>query len=199
LLLLEFSQKYQLFNSHPLKDLFQQYLPFLKFLAKFLGTYIILTLLYNAYLKSFDESKFEPDNFTLIVANHSGQILEWVGFDIEYQLSPRDPSMMFLKDKKPFVRIVEGCNALSVMILFVAFIIAFSNGVWRTFRFLLIGVFIIHVLNVLRIALLTLGLYYYPEYKTLMHDIVFPLFIYGIVFGLWVLWVNKFSNYARKN
>ena len=40
----------------------------------------------------------------------------------------------------------------------------------------------IYVLNLFRIALLTLGLYFYPEHKALMHDILFPIFIYGVVF-----------------
>jgi exosortase family protein XrtF len=54
-------------------------------------------------------------------------------------------------------------------------------------------------MNVLRIALLSVALYYHPDQEALLHGVVFPLIIYGFVFGLWILWVNKFSNYASKN
>jgi exosortase family protein XrtF len=84
------------------------------------------------------------------------------------------------------------------MILFVAFIMAFSGKLWSTIAFIFSGLLLIHVLNVLRIVLLIIGLLYYKPLENLMHDIVFPLVIYGVVFILWVIWVNKFSNYAKK-
>jgi exosortase family protein XrtF len=64
--------------------------------------------------------------------------------------------------------------------------------------FLLAGIFLIHILNVARIVILILGLLYIPEYEHVMHDVIFPLFIYGVVFVLWVIWINKFSLYAKK-
>jgi len=84
------------------------------------------------------------------------------------------------------------------MILFTAFIIAFSGKLLQTTIYIMFGVLIIHLLNVLRIALLTMGLIHYKVYEHLMHDIIFPLFIYGVVFGLWLIWVNKFSGYDKK-
>lgn len=180
-----------------MKKYFKQHKPFFLFLAKFLGSYVILIFLYNAYLRNFDVAANKADGFTILVANQAKYILDEFGFKLRSAPSPNDPSVMFYVSNKPFVRIVEGCNAMSVMILFVAFILAFAGGVWRTIVFLIIGVFTIHVLNILRIALLTMGLFHYPEVKTFLHDIVFPLFIYGVVFGLWVLWVNKYSNYAK--
>lgn len=96
-------------------------------------------------------------------------------------------------------RVVEGCNALSVMILFVSFVVAFLGKWKQTIMFILLGVITIHILNVLRIAFLSIALLHYPEQESLLHEVVFPLVIYGVVFGLWVIWVNKFSNYATKN
>lgn len=178
-----------------MKNIFLQNLPFLKFLGKFLGIYIAFTLLYNLYLKSFDAAAFEPDSITVLVAENAAQLLKWSNFEMQYAPTPNDPSIAYIINGKRFVRIVEGCNAMSVIILFVSFIVAFSNGIWRTCRFLILGILVIYFLNVLRIALLTAGLFYYPAYKNILHDIVFPLFIYGVVFGLWIIWVNKFSNY----
>ena len=84
------------------------------------------------------------------------------------------------------------------MILFVAFILAFSNGFTKTLGFIIVGLIIIHVLNVVRIALLTIGIMKYPEYTHILHGVIFPLVIYGIIFLLWIIWVTKFTSNATK-
>ena len=95
-------------------------------------------------------------------------------------------------------RVVEGCNALSVMILFAAFVVAFSGKWLQTVGFIVVGTVLIHFLNLLRIAFLSVALYYHPDQEAILHGVVFPLIIYGFVFGLWVIWVNKFSGYVSK-
>jgi len=85
-----------------------------------------------------------------------------------------------------------------VIILFISFVIAFSGKIKTTLLFILLGSFIIHVLNVFRIALLCILMYYFPKQQHLLHGVVFPLIIYGVVFILWIIWVNKFSKYATK-
>jgi len=60
------------------------------------------------------------------------------------------------------------------------------------------GSILIHLLNIGRIALLCVALYNFPQYEHLLHGVIFPLVIYGIVFLLWVIWVNKYSAYATE-
>ena len=77
--------------------------------------------------------------------------------------------------------------------------IAFTGKFKNTILFLVIGSILIHVLNIGRIALLCVGLYHFPQLEHLLHGVVFPLVIYGIVFLLWIMWVNKYSLYATEN
>ena len=101
--------------------------------------------------------------------------------------------------KEKFVaRVIEGCNAISIMILFAAFVFAFATQWKKTMLYIGIGIFLIHILNIIRIALLSFALYYYPKYEAFLHGTIFPLFIYGVVFILWVLWVTKFSGYVKR-
>jgi len=124
--------------------------------------------------------------------------LQVLQYDCKLALHEHQASIKLILNDVYVSRVVEGCNALSVIILFAAFVVAFS-GKWKhTIGFIIVGSLLIHILNVLRIALLSLALFYYPEQEPLLHGVVFPLFIYGVVFGLWVIWVNKFSGYARK-
>ena len=114
------------------------------------------------------------------------------------QKNPSQPAYKVLFHQNYVARIVEGCNAFSVIILFTSFIVAFSSTWKKTIAFIFVGVLLIYGLNIFRIVLLTLGLFYYPKSKELLHDVVFPLVIYGVVFVLWIFWVFKFYNAKTK-
>ena len=176
----------------------RQFRPFLIFLLRFFVVYIVLTIAYQYYLRETGHPKL-PDEITNIVTQQTILTLALFHHHGSSEIHPREPSNMLFIDGKYIVRIVEGCNAMSVFILFAAFVVAFKGKLKHTVLFILVGVVIIHILNVLRISWLSIGLLYYPEYEHILHDIIFPLFIYGVVFGLWVLWVNKYSLYAGKN
>jgi exosortase family protein XrtF len=117
--------------------------------------------------------------------------------DIKIVKSISSPSLEVWYNKKYTLRIIEGCNAVSVIILFISFIVAFSGKFKTTFYFILSGVLLIYILNVIRIALLAVLLFKFPENEHILHGVFFPLIIYGLVFVLWVIWVNKFSKYAK--
>lgn len=159
--------------------------------------YIGLSLLYSWYLDVSDGSKFYPDYFTNLVARQSDAVLREIGYDIKMQPHPNEPSMKVILNEKYIARIIEGCNSFSVIILFVSFVIAFSGRFKETFLFVFSGSILIYTVNLLRIILLTLGLYHYPEYKHVLHTVVFPTIIYGIVFLLWFYWVNRFSKRSK--
>ena len=182
-----------------MKKYFIQYKPFLLFLGKFFLSYLLLTFIYQTYLNKFDVTKFEIDGFTKLVATQTETVLTW--FDSQSYIMPHysEPSVKIIYHNEYVARIIEGCNALSVIILFAAFVIAFSGKFKPTAVFIILGSLVIHILNIVRIALLSIAMYYVPEYENFLHSVVFPLFIYGVVFLLWVLWVNKYSFYATKN
>ena len=101
--------------------------------------------------------------------------------------------------QKRIARIIEGCNAISVIILFVSFVLAFSGKLKPTLLFVFGGSLFVYVLNILRIAILSVLMFHFPSQVHFLHGVVFPLFIYGVVFILWLIWVRKFSRYASKN
>ena len=156
-----------------------------------------MTIIYQAYFNQFDAKTFEVDGLTKSVAAQTEWILSL--FDNQSYTTPNlsEQSVKLFYKNKYIARIIEGCNGVSVMILFVAFIIAFSGKLKNTILFILLGLVIIHVLNILRIAFLAMALYFFPQSEVLLHEILFPLIIYGTVFILWIIWVNNYSSYAR--
>lgn len=178
-----------------MKKYFVQYRPFLLFLASFFGSYIVLTFLYQVFLNGFGEN--EIDTITRFVSGNTENVLSWFYESVRFEELSYEPSFVVNLFGQSVIRIVEGCNGISVIILFVSFIVAFSGSLKNTLLFIFGGSLIIYVLNVLRIAVLTVLLYSFPEYIHLLHGVLFPLIIYGVVFVLWIIWVNKFSGYAK--
>jgi exosortase family protein XrtF len=172
----------------------KQHQPFFVFLGKFLLFYLVFTQIYNWYLGNFDKNANQVDGITTVVTQNTKAVIQWFEPDCYTLKHDKEASVKIIYKNKYVSRIVEGCNAISVIILFAAFVFAFSGKWLRTFLFIVLGSFIIYFLNVFRIASLTIALYHYPAYEGVLHDIVFPLVIYSVVFIQWLIWVF----YGRK-
>ncbi|MFV8376730.1 exosortase family protein XrtF [Flavobacterium sp. LB1P71] len=179
-----------------MKKYFILYKPFLFFLATFFLTYIVLTFLYQEYLNSFGENKL--DAITRLVGKNTKQVLQLFNHSATVEENKFEPYIKLFYNQKYMARIIEGCNAISVIILFVSFVVAFSGKLKPTLLFVFGGSLFIYVLNVLRIGFLCVLMFNFPNQKQFLHGVLFPLFIYGVVFILWLIWVNKFSRYASK-
>ncbi len=155
-----------------------------------------MSFLYNYYLSSYENAQYPIDPFTESVSYQvkfvSNNLLG--GSTEIYKYMGEKWTRLAYNDVQ-IARIVEGCNAVSVMILFVSFVIAFARKVKRTLIFILVGVAIIHILNLFRIAILGSLLYHFPQYSHLTHGVLFPLIIYGVVFALWIIWIKKYSGF----
>lgn len=174
-----------------------QYMPFLLFLAKFFLSYLVLTFGYDYYLTSYEEHSV--DGVTTQVGQNTQQLLHLFAFDLELKENLSDLSIYLIHQDKVFARLVEGCNAVSIMILFVAFVFSFTGKFKKMLFFILGGLISIYIFNIIRIAVLIFLTVGFPVYAEFSHQIVFPLMLYGFVFMLWVFWITKFSLYAKKN
>ncbi|WP_449272391.1 exosortase family protein XrtF [Hyunsoonleella rubra] len=182
-----------------MKALFIKYKAVIKFILTFLVVYIACAVIYKFYLQYSDGLKFYPDYFTNLVGLQTEVLLNSLGYQAELLPHPDEPSLKVMLNGNYLARVVEGCNSISVIILFLSFIVAFSGQLKTTFFFILSGSVLIYVVNLIRIVLLTIGLYHYPEYEDVLHTVIFPAIIYGMVFLLWIFWVNRFSKLNRKH
>lgn len=173
------------------------YKPFLLFLVKFFLTYIVLAFIYQMFLNSFESN--QTDFITKLVAQNTEQLLKLFQADVVLEENNTDGFIKLIYNQKYVARLIEGCNAISVIILFISFIVSFSGKLKPTFFFIIGGSIAIYFLNVIRIALLCVLIYFFPSQESILHGVFFPLFIYGIVFILWVIWVCKFSLYAKNS
>lgn len=166
------------------------------FLVKFFATYFILFGIYSFYLHKTQEKTevFSCSPLTKTVARHVQKTAEIMGYDAYVEQNTDELSMKFMLNGRYVSRIIEGCSSVSVIILFLAFIIAFSGSLKATILFGIFGSVLIYIVNLIRIVALSVLYYRFPEYQVILHDLLFPLVIYGLTFVLWVTWVKFYSN-----
>ncbi|NRA91146.1 MAG: exosortase family protein XrtF [Psychroserpens sp.] len=177
-----------------MKALFIKYKSVVKFIFTFLIVYFVLTFGYKFYLDWSDGSKFYPDYFTNLVAKQSHAILETLDYDSQIEAHPKEPSIKLIINGKFVARVVEGCNSVSIIILFLSFIVAFAGRFKTTAIYILAGSVLIYAVNLFRIVILSVGLYKYPWRREELHTVIFPMIIYGMVFLLWMVWVNRYKR-----
>jgi exosortase family protein XrtF len=164
-------------------------------LLRFLGIWLLLFLLYQWYLNQFSGN---IDGFIKIISDQSAFLLNLTGYETITKDFPSHETVQFYINGKVATRMVEGCNAVSVMIMFLAFVFAFYKGV-KTFYFAFAGIALLYILNLFRIYVLNVIVVDFPALTKSAHDYFFPAIIYGGVVVLWLIWINKFVVTHEKN
>jgi exosortase family protein XrtF len=155
--------------------------PVVKFIAKALGFFIIWYLLYDLWLlPAGDLDRWLSLNIVTVGAG----ILDLFGFDV-YAFG----RVMGLNES-PGVEIVDGCNGIAAIGLFLGFIFAYPGDWKNKLSFSVLGVSLIYLVNLLRILLLALTQVYYPGFFDFMHDYSTTTIFYLFIFVLWMVWVN---------
>ncbi len=87
----------------------------------------------------------------------------------------------------------KACDAISLFIIFSVFILVFPGKQRDKWWFIPFGILTIHIINVLRVAALTLITYYAPGWLEFNHTYTFTFLVYLYIFTLWIWWVNKYA------
>lgn len=171
--------------------MFNDFKPVLKVLLRFIIIYVVMVLAYQFYLNAFQNSGLDPvSTWVMKQADYLQNLFGYPSQMVEGD--PQDETTWFYVTGKYVSRMVEGCNVISVLILFLAFIFAFYAGL-KTFLFAAFGVIFLHVINVLRIVGLNILLVEFPQYSKIGHDYLFPAIIYGSVVLLWLIWIKFYA------
>ncbi len=153
--------------------------------------YVVLSLSYYVYLQVEYSPTNYPDPITALVSKQTNEGMQLLGYNSAIYNAPGNPSVLLYVDDLIVYRVIEGCNAVSVMLLFAAFVIAFAKAWKKTLLFLSFGIVTIYLVNLLR--LIGLGVIYQETegYREIAHNVIFPAVIYGYVILLWIYWIKK--------
>lgn len=164
--------------------------PVLGILLRFIIIYLVLLFAYQFFLNRFVNAGLDP--FSRIIADQVVAMQNILKYPTQLYDDVKGEQVWFYVKNGYATRMVEGCNAVSVMILFVAFVFAFYKGA-KTFLFIVAGLVLLYVMNLLRIVGLNIVMTDYKEFGKISHDFIFPAVIYGTVVVLWLIWIKMFA------
>lgn len=129
-------------------------------------------------------------------ADISAFFLRVFGYEVDqdYMVNGCDARIVFAGAGS--ICIGSGCSGLELFLLFLGFILLMRGRLKDKLWFVPLGFLGILILNIIRIILLSIIYYHTPQYLDFNHKYTFVIIVYGAIFGLWVLWVNKFANRA---
>ncbi len=152
-----------------------------KFLFKVVCIYFVWYLVYELWILP---NGYIDEPLSKNIASISAGILSFIGEDVFY--NGRIVGITGTAGGE----IVNGCNGISAIGLFVGFILAYP-GAWapRIF-FSIFGIAVIYLVNVTRIVLLSYTQFYSPQLFDFTHDYSTTAIFYFVIFILWMIWAN---------
>ena len=152
-------------------------------------------LLYVAWFIFYD-FVITPSNFNTWLNNRvafdASVFLNLFGYSSS--IKPGNHQILITINTISMVGVGNPCNGLELFALFGGFIICFPGNTKSKLWFIPTGIIIIHIINLIRAGLLALIQFYNPKYLEFNHHYTFVIIVYGIIFGLWILWVNKLAT-----
>lgn len=102
-------------------------------------------------------------------------------------------------DTETSLRIVWGCCGIKELIM-VALVIVTARGAYRKkLWYIPIGIAFMLLLNIIRLTTLTLLIHHHTEMFDFVHSIIFRTVMYGGLFAVWLVWIEKVGMLEASN
>lgn len=177
-------------------------LPIRLFLGKALLLFVIWKIVYIGFL--FD-SKYLDHALTTHIGESSSKIINNIGsmtgfftkreltnYPYEGGIIEREISAIYHNDKVVLF-IANVCNGLELMVLYAGFIICMPASFWRKLRYIVLGVIILDIINIVRCIGLIYLSEYYQIYFDFAHHYLFNTMVYTGTFIMWILFCRKIN------
>ena len=171
--------------------------PSTRFLALFIPLVVIWFTSYHLiYGITFtNEEHVILTSFSFLLAKQANFLLESLGFETNIGIHGDMVVSKILKYKYQHgVWIGEPCNGIKIFGVFSIFILCLGSKWNYKLLFIAIGIFILHLLNVIRVASLTYIAAVNPKILDFNHNITFQIIIYSAMLLLWLFFIKKFTN-----
>lgn len=125
------------------------------------------------------------------IASSSVAVLQTLRFPAA--LAPHVPQLVLMNGQSSVIVGVP-CNGLVLYALFAGFVLAFPGPWVRKVWFIPVGMLLIWLLNVLRVAALAINQHYSHQTVDFNHHYTFTFVVYACIFGLWMLWARRMAT-----
>jgi exosortase family protein XrtF len=172
----------------------QKFRPIINFLLIFLLTFFVFSVVYDLYLQRYND---QTDAMSALVGRQAAGLLHVFGFDAYATVVDTEKSSHIGINGIARVKVIEGCNGISVMILYLAFILGFPGKPKHKLWFIPTGMLFIHLFNLVRVAMLGWVVFRFGETGYPVYKEMFTVSIYLLVLALWYWWVQKFGSFKN--
>ena len=172
---------YIIFSSKTYTNFFFKF--FFSFCILYFGTKIIIGLtVLNGYYSSFVVNYFNyPAALRLYIFKGTGFLVSLFGFET---FSKDLYHISFLKGRG--IHLVYSCLGFGLLSCWIAFVFANNGNLLFKLKWLLIGCFIIWLLNIFRISYLLFALnLHWPLFLTAGHHLIFNIIVYIVI--IWMM------------
>ncbi len=171
----------------------KEFKPALLFLFKFLSIYILGNIAYGIYINHYYP---QSDPATHWISSQVSAIISSTGNIVLASPNVNQPTISIIEvaTNETIINIFEGCNGINVVIVFLAFLVAYQGTIKRTIIFTSVGLLSIHIFNLARIILLFQQAKDHSPYFYYLHKYFFTAILYFVVVVLWWFWVSKFNG-----
>lgn len=159
----------------------RRHAPLFRFFFVLIGVYAVWFVLYDLWL--LPDGRLDAWLSYRVAAASSG-LLDQFGYGVAHS------GRVLGLNGAVGVEVADGCNGLTTVGLFVGFVLAFPGQWQRRLWFLPLGVGVVLLANVLRVAALALVQVHWPAAFDALHNFGATTFFYVVVFLLWVAWAN---------
>ena len=137
------------------------------------------------------------DSESELLFNQSCWVLEHI-FRIDFITMDHAIGVVNCEDTYSFVNVAPECTSLKQWLHWLFLMLLFP-GPWKhKLWYIPLGLVIIEFINVVRVVGITLCLIPYPGSFNILHDYIFKILFYFVIFIMWVVWVEKFLHKKEK-
>jgi exosortase family protein XrtF len=173
------------------KDFWIEFKPTIYFLLKFISMYVVANLAYGWWVTTYEPA---ADPLTTAVTQQAAYSLRILGWDTHVYEYADQPTIAVVYQNKGIVSVYEGCNGANVILIFIAFLLAFGPYSKQLIWFAPMGIIAIYLCNLFRIDFLFYTAIYFPHALYFVHKFLFTAFIYAIVLLLWLAWIRYYAK-----
>ncbi len=163
----------------------------IRFLTFAGGLYVLWLLLYYFLIKTHTNWDFYL-NYNICYL--SDVLLNLFGVDTYIDIESDHVVLFMDGGNYRGIWVGDECNGFKLFSIFTIFILAFPGNIKKKAWFIPLGLVIVHLANVIRVAGLVLINNYYPKFLDFNHLYTFTVFVYGIIFLLWYWFAKKIAG-----
>lgn len=131
-----------------------------------------------------------------LLAEHITAVVYWLLSHLRNTVSLLSPTV-FRFDSGLSIGIVWSCTALKQSFIWLVIMLFARGSGRRKLWFIPLGWLCIYLFNIFRITAVALLVEYHHDWFPFLHNYLFKYLFYGMLFLLWVWWVEKIGKTAN--